>query len=88
MERKNKARFPEDVKNHTQYGMRVKSIVLYLSNYQLLPYERISELMGDLFQCPISEGSIDSILEEGYRSLEEFEQKGKEMIKGSEVCGF
>ena len=68
--RKNKAKFPEDVKNHTQYGMRVKSIVLYLSNYQLLPYERISELMGDLFQCPISEGSIDSILEEGYESLE------------------
>jgi len=44
----NKALFPEGVKQPVQYGSHLKAIAVYLSQYQLLPYERTSELFSDL----------------------------------------
>jgi transposase len=45
----NKASFPEEIQQPVQYGPRLKAIAVYLSQYQLLPYERASELFADLF---------------------------------------
>jgi len=37
----NKAAFPPDVTHKTQYGNNIKSIAVYLSNYELIPYDRL-----------------------------------------------
>jgi transposase len=59
----NKAAFPEGVKAPAQYGPRVKAVVTYLRQYQLVPSQRTCELVSDLFSWNLSEGTLTNILE-------------------------
>jgi transposase len=56
------ARFPAGVNAPVQYGNSVQTLVVYLSVWQLLPSDRLSELMAQLFGCPISPGSVVTML--------------------------
>jgi transposase/uncharacterized coiled-coil protein SlyX len=66
----NKAAFPEDVNAPVQYGSRVKAVAVYLKGYQLLPLERTAELFEDLFSCPLSEGTLNNIINTTSEHLE------------------
>jgi transposase len=44
-----KAAFPEGVTSVVQYGARVKAAAIYLYAQQLIPEDRVAEVMGDLF---------------------------------------
>ena len=46
---KTRASFPEGVNAPVQYGARITAFVIYLLHYQLLPEDRLVELMADLF---------------------------------------
>jgi len=59
------APFPEEVKSRVQYGPRVQATALYLGGYQLLPYGRLSELFAELFNCPLSQGTLANIVKRG-----------------------
>ncbi len=50
--------FPECVHQPVQYGNRLKSVLVYLNHYQLLPLDRIRELCVDLFGHSLSEATI------------------------------
>jgi len=50
--------FPEGVNSPIQYGIGVKAHAVYLSQYQLLPYNRIEEYFADQLGIPISAGSL------------------------------
>ena len=52
------AKFPEGVNSPVQYGHGVKAHAVYLSQYQLLPYNRIEEYFADQVGIPISAGSL------------------------------
>ena len=52
------AQFPEGVNSPIQYGAGVKAHAVYLSQYQLLPYNRIEEYFSDQLGIPISAGSL------------------------------
>lgn len=52
------APFPKNVQQPTQYGEGVKSHAVYLSTYQLLPTQRISEYFSDKLGLDVSEGSL------------------------------
>ncbi|MBF0141673.1 MAG: hypothetical protein HQL74_15530 [Magnetococcales bacterium] len=52
------APFPQDVSAPVQYGSSVKAGAVYMSQYQLLPYNRVEEQFGDLFQIPLSSASV------------------------------
>lgn len=65
----NSSRFPVGVESLTQYGPRLKGLVVYLHQYQLLPYQRLSEMMADLFSASISPGSIYNTNESAYHRL-------------------
>jgi transposase len=43
----NEATFPTEAKTSVQYGSRIKSLLVYLNQYQLLPYERTVQLAED-----------------------------------------
>src|SRR6516165_2404785 len=43
------ASFPEDVKAPVQYGAQICAFVVYPLNYQLLPEDRLAQLLSDLF---------------------------------------
>src|ERR687883_1576055 len=53
--------FAGAVRSGVQYGSGVKARVLYLQQYQLLPYQRTSEAMRDLFGCRLSAGTVANI---------------------------
>jgi hypothetical protein len=37
------------VTSHVQYGARIKAAAIYLNAQQLIPEDRVAEVMGDLF---------------------------------------
>jgi transposase len=63
------ASFPVGVNAPTQYGPRVQGLAVYLSQYQLLPMERIGEVFEDLLKCPLSEGTLANWIQEAARTL-------------------
>jgi transposase len=69
------ASFPEAVTKAVQYGNGVKAQAVYLSQYQLIPYQRVQEQFQDQFQLPISVGSIFAYNQQAYALLEQFELK-------------
>ncbi len=60
------APFPDGVTKAVQYGHGVKAQVVYLSQYQLLPYNRIQEYFADQLGLPMSEGSIYNFNHQAY----------------------
>jgi len=57
-----KAAYPEGVNAPIQYGSSVIALVSYFNVYQYVAYKRLSQLFGDVFSLPISEGSIENLL--------------------------
>jgi transposase len=52
------ASFPVDITRPIQYGPQLKAHAVYMSQYQLLPYNRIEEYFRDQLEIPISAGSL------------------------------
>lgn len=84
----NKATFPEGVNAPVQYGSGVKSAAVYLKNYQFLPYERTCELLADLFDCGISEGTLANLIGECHERLEAPVRQIKAQIAQAPVAQF
>ena len=70
-----------------QYGGSVAAVVSYLSVYQYIPYHRITVLLKDLFGLPISEGSIDNLLERTAQKALPVYTAIQQSIQQSEVVG-
>ena len=83
-----KAAFPAGVNAPTQYGERVKAAAVYLKNYQLLPYARTCELMGDLFDCPMSEGTLANIMAQSRDLAAEPVERIREQLARAAVAHF
>ena len=73
------APFPEGVTRPIQYGQSIKSHSVYLSQYQLIPYERVSDYFNNESGIPVSVGSLFNFNQEAFDKLELFETfvKGK-----------
>jgi len=67
------ASFPEGVTRPVQYGVGVKVNAVYMSQYQLVPYNRIEDHFLDQMQMPISAGSVFNFNQEAYERLELFD---------------
>lgn len=61
--------FPKEVQARAQYGSRARGLAVYLSQYQLLPMERIGEIFTDLFSYSFSEGTLANWIQEAARTL-------------------
>jgi transposase len=81
----NAAPFPEGVEQPVQYGPRTKALIVYLQNYQLLPYERLSKFFEDVFGASISQGTVFNVTKSAYKNLAPFESEVKELLKSSDV---
>jgi transposase len=81
----NKAKFPPQASNIVQYGERINSLVSYLSNYQLIPLERVKEFLGDLFNHPLSKATVIEMNRKTHQALQLFEQTAKDRIINSSV---
>jgi transposase len=84
----NRGDFPEGVTQPVQYGERVKSFAVYLNQYQLIPYQRVSEMFEDLFGRSISQGTLLNTIQTSYRNLESTEAWIKSNILDSHTVHF
>jgi transposase len=69
------APFPDHVTRAVQYGNGVKAHAVYLSQYQLIPYQRVQEYFQNQLNLPISAGSIYNFNQQAFALLEQFEEK-------------
>src|ERR1700675_4817410 len=53
-----RAAFPQGVNAPVQYGPRLCAVVVYLLHYQLLPEDRLAQLMADLFGVKLVPATI------------------------------
>jgi transposase len=77
--------FPPEVAQPVQYGPRAKAAAVYLQTYQLLPYERAVEALGDLFGVYPSEGTLTSAQSITYTRLEPVEQAIRDALQQADV---
>ena len=85
---RSEATFPESVKTSVQYGVRIKALLVYLNQYQLLPYDRTCQLVEDLFSRTISQGTLYNWNLTCYRNLASTEGQIRQAILASEVVHF
>jgi transposase len=77
------ADFPAGVVAAVQYGNGVRAAAVYSSTYQYQGFSRTAEGLNDVFDLPISEGSIGNYRTKAYELLEPFEMRAKEYLKAS-----
>ena len=70
--RRHVAPFPDGVTRPIQYGPRLKAHVVYLSQYQLLPYARIQALLASQCDLSLSTGTLFAFNQEAYQRAEAF----------------
>jgi transposase len=71
------APFPDGVDQKTQYGNDVKAHSVYLSQFQLIPYNRLSDYFSSIMGLPVSEGSLYNFNLQVYQLLERVEDYTK-----------
>ncbi len=74
------APFPKGVTNNVQYGDNVKAHAVYLSQYQLLPYNRIEEYFSDQMGLPLSAGTVSNFNKKAFENLTNFEKSLKQQL--------
>ena len=56
--------FPPDVKAAVQYGPRIKAAAVCLTDNHMMPLNRTGQVLGDFFDLPMSDGTIQACKEE------------------------
>ncbi len=80
------AAFPEGVTKAVQYGTGLKAHAVYMSQFQLIPYNRIQDYFADQLHIPLSEGSIFNFNKQAFQALVQFEHKAKDKLTTSAVA--
>ena len=79
---------PRRRSNDVVYDAGVKSLVVYLSVVQFLPYGRIASFLRDVLGLSPSKGSLVNWVNEAKRNAQPIVDKIKEHIMASSVVGF
>lgn len=82
---KNNGVFPDHINQQTQYGNNIKSLCVYLQNYQMIPFSRCTQLIEDLVGHKISTGSLANFQSKFYDNLNAYSDSIKSLLLNSEV---
>lgn len=83
-----KGAFPQAVTQPVQYGAQLQGTAVYLSQYQLIPQQRLQELFADLFGVQLSQGTLDTILSRTHEKLEVFDLSVRDALINSDIVHF
>jgi transposase len=75
------------VKGFVSYGSNLKALVSYLNTEQHIPYKRLCEILRDVFDLPVSEGSIYNMLESVKSAGSALYEQIRSRIESSPVVG-
>lgn len=79
------ANFPSFVKRPIQYGSTIKARSVYMSQFQLIPYNRILDDFSEQVGVNLSAGSIFNFNKEAYEALASFELIAKKKLIASHL---
>jgi transposase len=77
--------FPDGVNAPVQYGIRIQSFVVYLLHHQLLPEDRLVELMADLFGIKLAAATIARMSRTCAERLRGFTEAVRDLVAGAPV---
>jgi transposase len=73
----NMAEFPPGVTQATQYGPRLGAQIVYFNEYHFIPMERTAEIVQDLYQQPLSAGTVPAMNEKVAQEVAEVNEEVK-----------
>lgn len=82
------AAFPEHITGPVQYGPRLKAQAVYLNQYQLIPWARTCEAIGDLYNHQPAEAFLHKALQSCHEQIQPTLVDIKEGIKTGKVANF
>jgi transposase len=82
---KTHALFPDGVNAPVQYGARITAFVIYLLQYQLLPEDRLVELMVDLFGVKLAAATMARMSRTCAERLSGFAETVRDLVAGAAV---
>ena len=65
---------PPGTSSPVQYGRRFRALLVYLRDYQLLPYKRLTEVCGDLLGAGVCQRTVETAGMQLYGALAPFEE--------------
>lgn len=84
----NRAAFPPGVSHSVQYGSEIKAQAVYLNQYQMIPVERVSEALEELYGHGLSTGAIIEACQEAAEIVEPLNQRIKEQLVEEAIVHF
>lgn len=84
----NQGAFPADVNSVVQYGSDLKGLMVYLMEGQLLPSQRVGELLQEVVGCEISAGTLYNVRARCHEQLEAVETHIKSGVQAAPVVHF
>jgi transposase len=82
---KNKAAFPQGVNQPVQYGSEIKAQAVYLNQYQMIPVERVSEALEELYGQHLSTATIVEACQEAAEKVDRVNQAIKKNLAEKEA---
>ncbi len=83
-----RSEFPAHISQPTQYGVNMKALMVYLTDYQLIPLKRAVETIEEMIGQTVSQGTLVATSETLYKTLEKPVEAIKQQIKESNVVNF
>lgn len=84
----NRAELPTGANSRIQYGERLKGLMVYLMDGQLLPSARVCEVLATVCNIKVSEGTLYNAREECYEQLAPVEIHLREQMQQAQVGHF
>jgi transposase len=79
--------FPDDANTNLQFGLTLRTFVVFMRDHEHIPYKRLTELIFGLFNLNIQESTLINIIKEAETSevIRQFKEAAKTEIQESEV---
>ena len=79
--------FPQGVSSPVSYGSNTEALIAYFHARQYLPFARMKEMMGDVFNIDISEGGLHYLLNRFADKTTPFNENIKQRVARAKVAG-
>jgi transposase len=84
----NQANFPTEAARPVQYGPRLKGLMVYLMEAQLLPSERSCEVLSDVLGITLSQGTLYHTRTQCFEALESITTSIQQAVREANVAHF
>jgi transposase len=82
----NCGKYPKHIKSVIQFGTLLKAFIVYLSICHKMPFDRLTQIIKDMLNLKISEGTIENTLQKALKQAEINKEEILKQIKQSNWC--